>query len=67
MLNLRLAATLDAYVAQAFFRAISLVQAELLFDPELIARVNEVCGNWNEEDRDLSRPPEWAEEHAPAA
>jgi hypothetical protein len=65
--KLRLATTLDAYVAQAFFRAQGSMQGELLFEPELMARVEQVCDDWDEEPRDLSRPPEWADEQAPVA
>jgi 2-polyprenyl-6-methoxyphenol hydroxylase-like FAD-dependent oxidoreductase len=65
--KVRLAATLDAYVAQAFFRAQGSMQGELLFEPELKARVEQVCTDWDEEPRDLSRPPEWADAEAPAA
>lgn len=65
--KLRLATTLDAFVAQAFFRAQGSMQGELLFEPELMARVAQVCDDWDEEPRDLSRPPEWADEQAPVA
>lgn len=63
--KLRLATTLDAYVAQAFFRAQGSMQGELLFEPELMAKVEQVYAEWDEEPRDLSRPPEWADVEAP--
>jgi 2-polyprenyl-6-methoxyphenol hydroxylase-like FAD-dependent oxidoreductase len=65
--KLRLATTLDSLVAQAFFRAQGSMQGALLFEPDLMERVERVCGEWDDEPRDLLRPPEWAEDAPPVA
>jgi hypothetical protein len=63
--KMRLATTLDSYVAVAFFRAQGSMRGELLFEPELVERVERVVSDWNDEPRDLDRPPESSDEQAP--
>jgi 2-polyprenyl-6-methoxyphenol hydroxylase-like FAD-dependent oxidoreductase len=65
--KMRLATTIDAGVAQAFFTAQGNMKGELLFDPELMARVEEVCANADTDGVDNLRPPAYSDDEAPVA
>ncbi len=65
--KMRLATTLDSYVAVSFFRAQGSMRGELLFEPELMERVERVVAEWDEAPRELDRPPEWSDDKAPVA
>jgi 2-polyprenyl-6-methoxyphenol hydroxylase-like FAD-dependent oxidoreductase len=65
--KLRLATTVDAGVAQAFFRAQGSMRGELLFEPDLVDRVEEVAASAGTSATDNLRPPAYSDDHAPAA
>jgi flavin-dependent dehydrogenase len=63
--RLRLATTLDAGVAGAFFRAQGNMQGALLFDPELVARVERVVAEADTAPVDNLRPPAFSDDAVP--